>query len=302
MRSSTVVSYSIWASAPASQATSRAELAGQILQAAGGHVDRCPGRGLAGVGATLVRSGDVTGAQAALGSREQIVGVCRHHHAIAWRQIECLASGQIDTRLGLVVAGGLGAQDRIPRQVVAAREIDHQRDVAVRDWRQHAATLEPRQAARHVRPGVEPMPGGIAMARDGLRQTRDAEARHDALEIVPVQHVELAERDAPAAHLLHRWLVLVAPGIGEAEPIESIAERLENRLGLARDAGAPVDQRAEHVEEQSLRADRHGYEPAGSIPLDLSTSAAAGPDSALTRAFAASASLPLVLIPEAYTV
>src|SRR5215475_14104510 len=110
MRSSTGVSYSIWASAPASQATSRAELAGQILQAAGGNVDGRLGRGLAGARPALVRSRDVTGAQPALCCCEQIVGVRRHHHAIARRQVERLAGGEINARLGLVVAGGLGAE------------------------------------------------------------------------------------------------------------------------------------------------------------------------------------------------
>ena len=62
----------------------------------------------------------------------------------------------------------------------------------------------------------------------------------------------LAERHAGPSAFLHRRLVLAAPGVGEGEPVERMAERLEDCLGLARDAGAPVDQRAEHVEEQSL--------------------------------------------------
>ena len=76
------------------------------------------------------------------------------------------------------------------------------------------------------------------------------EARQDAIEIFPVQHVELAERRAARAHLFQRRLVLLAPGIGEGAPVELVSGGAENALGLARDAGAKVDQRAEHVEEQ----------------------------------------------------
>ena len=57
---------------------------------------------------------------------------------------------------------------------------------------------------------------------------------------------------SPGTHLLHRRLILAAPGVGECDPVERMAERLEDCLGFAGDAGAPVDQRAEHVEKQSL--------------------------------------------------
>ena len=80
----------------------------------------------------------------------------------------------------------------------------------------------------------------------------DVEPRQDALEVAPVQDVELAERQPAGADFLHRRLIFAAPGVGKGEPVERMAERLEDRLGFARDAGAPVDQRAEHVEEQAL--------------------------------------------------
>src|SRR5262245_3400418 len=79
-----------------------------------------------------------------------------------------------------------------------------------------------------------------------------------------VQHVELAERHAAGAHLLHRGLVLAAPGIGEGEPVELVATRRQHGLGLARDAAAPIDHRAEDIEEQRLRG--HGV-PAASVPI-----------------------------------
>ena len=93
-----------------------------------------------------------------------------------------------------------------------------------------------------------------------LAEPGHGKARQDALEIHPVQHVELGERDFAGPHALHARLVLAAPGVGERQPIERMAERLEDRLRLARDRVAPVDQRAEHVEEQRFG---HGRRPLG---------------------------------------
>ena len=113
------------------------------------------------------------------------------------------------------------------------------------------------------------MPREIELRHDLLGERCDAEAGQDALEVAPMQHVELAERNCTVPHLVHGGLILAAPGIGEGEPIELVAERLQHGLGLARDAGAPVDQRAEHVEEQracwriswvGLIQERHEYQ------------------------------------------
>ena len=138
----------------------------------GGDVDRHRRRRLAFARAMLVRACDVPGAQPALRRVREIVAVRRDHHAIAGRQIERLAGGEIDPRLGLEVAGDLGAEDRVPGKIVAAREIDHQRDIAVRHRREPELPLEPRQAGRHIRPGVEPMPGEIEVAHRVLGQAR----------------------------------------------------------------------------------------------------------------------------------
>ncbi len=200
-------------------------------------------------------------AQPALRCRQEIVGVGRDHHAFTRRQVERFTGSEIDARLGLVVARDLGAEDRIPREAVAAGDVDHQRDIAVRDRREQATTLEPREAGCRIRPAVEPVPRQIEIARHLLGEAVDAETRQDALEIVPVQHVELAERDAAAAHLLHRRLVLVPPGIGEGKPVELVAGRRKNALGLARDAAAPIDHGAEDIEEQRLDLDLHDAGP-----------------------------------------
>ena len=62
-------------------------------------------------------------------------------------EIERLAGSKIDTRLRLVVAGDFRAEDRVPRKVVAAREVDHQRDVAVRHGRSLKRRLSRASAA-----------------------------------------------------------------------------------------------------------------------------------------------------------
>jgi len=53
-----------------------------------------------------------------------------------------------------------------------------------------------------------------------LGERADMKARQDQLEIAPVQYVELAERYAAGAHLVHGALIFAAPGIGEGGPIE----------------------------------------------------------------------------------
>src|ERR1700730_903819 len=260
---------------------SRAEPNGQILQIGTSDLHRRVRFGFAFSGSALIGPRDMRRAQPGFGRSKQIGGMGGNHHAGSRGQIESFAGGEIYARLGLVIAGGLCTEHRVPRKTVATREVDHQRDVAVRYRGKHEPTLEARQAARRVMPCVEAMPAEIELARYVLAQARDAKARQNAVEIAPVQQVELAERDLSGAHLLHRRLILVPPRIGKGEASESVAERLENALGFARHSGAPIDERAEDVKEQ--RADRdHG----DSMPLALSTPAAAGPLSTSTRAFA----------------
>jgi hypothetical protein len=83
----------------------------------------------------------------------------RHHRAGLRPKIECRGGSEIDARLRLVIAGNLGAEYGIPGKIVAARQIDHQRNIAVRYRRQQIVALEPGEAARYVGPSVEPMPG-----------------------------------------------------------------------------------------------------------------------------------------------
>src|SRR5215471_7315380 len=82
-----------------------------------------------------------------------------------------------------------------------------------------------------------------------------------------MQYVELAEGNVPVAHLIHRALVFPAPGVREGEPVDRGAERLEHLLGLARDAGAPVDQGAEDIKEQRFGFCGHDHHTVNGFPF-----------------------------------
>jgi hypothetical protein len=98
------------------------------------------------------------------------------------------------------------------------------------------------------------VPGEVELAQRLVGQARNAEARQDALEVAAVQDVEPGERDAPLLHLGHGRLVFAAPGVREGGPIEIVAEGFQDALALAGDAAAPIDEGAEHVEEQRFDA------------------------------------------------
>ena len=56
--------------------------------------------------------------------------------------------------------------------------------------------LEPRERRRHVRPSIEPVPSEREFVQDVVGKIAQTKTRHEALEIAPVQHVELAKRNA----------------------------------------------------------------------------------------------------------
>ena len=56
----------------------------------------------------------------------EISAVRCDHHALPGLEAERLGRGQVHARLGLVVARDFGAEDRIPAEIVAAREVGHQ--------------------------------------------------------------------------------------------------------------------------------------------------------------------------------
>ena len=135
------------------------------------------------------------GFQPALRGGFEIAAVGRDHHALVRFEIECFRGREINAGLRLVIAGDFGAQDRVPMQMIAAREVSHQRDVSVRHRREQKIFAQARKAGGDVRPGIEPMPGEIEVFERPLVGPADREPRQDPFEIHPVQHVELRERN-----------------------------------------------------------------------------------------------------------
>src|SRR5207237_2242684 len=74
----------------------------------------------------------------------------------------------------------------------------------------------------------------------------------DLIQHAPVQNIEFEERLTPGTDLFHAGLIQRPPGIRKFNPIEIIAERLENTLGIVRHSIAPVYASAEHIENQPL--------------------------------------------------
>src|SRR5262245_26766336 len=93
------------------------------------------------------------------------------------------------------------------------------------------------------------MPRERKFAQSVVGQIAQTEARHEALEIAPVQHIEFAKRDPPGANFLHPGLVFTAPGVRKGKPVEVVSKGSEDPLRLASHRGAPVDERPEHVKK-----------------------------------------------------
>src|SRR5262249_61509631 len=95
------------------------------------HIHRYRRAGLARAGAMLVWPRNVTGAQTARRRGSEIAAVRRDHHALGGREVKCLTGCEIDARFRFVVARDLRAENGIPGKNVAAREINHKRNISV---------------------------------------------------------------------------------------------------------------------------------------------------------------------------
>ena len=89
-------------------------------------------------------------------------------------------------------------------------------------------------------------------------QSGKAELIEHDRKILAMQVVEPDPRAAAAAHLLHRGLIERAPADPRRPPIALDAARTKEAAQLARDAAAPVDHRAEHVERERHIVQGHG--------------------------------------------
>lgn len=137
--------------------------------------------------------------------------------------------------------------------------------------------LEAHQAGQHVGPGIEPMPGQGQRIQLRRRDRRGVEARlrQDGFQVFPVQRVQRHERTPAAAHGFHSRLIAPAPGIGKRRRAGGRPMTFEKRRHLAGHAVAPVNHRAEHIEQQ-------GPDLVHLSPLCRQAATAATPGTALT--------------------
>ena len=173
-------------------------------------------------------------------------------HALPRLQIECRGCGEVHRGRRFEISGNVGAQNRVPPQIIAARQVAHDRDVPVRHRGDEIPRPECRKPDGNVRPCIEAVPRQDQLMQRGFLQRLEAKMRQDLPQRPSVQHIQLHVRLAARAHLLHGRLVLVAPGVGELIPIHGMAHRLQQLLRLTRNAGSPVDEGAEHIEEKRL--------------------------------------------------
>src|SRR5262249_37391295 len=133
------------------------------------------------------------------------------------------------------------SEDGIPRNVVAPRHVRHQRNVAVRAWCHQEPLVQPCKGWADIRPRVELVPGEIELGQRRLIELADLEPWQDAFEVLSMQDVELHEWPAARPHLLHARAIFPTPGRGELEPIQIVAERLEDLFALPRDTVSPIN-------------------------------------------------------------
>ena len=119
------------------------------------------------------------------------------------------------------------------------------------------------------------MPGAVEIIEPGLaEQLRiDPVIGQHAVQVLPVQDVEPGPGTAASAAFLHRRLVAAAPGIGEGARVDvAAAELRQHRRRIARHALAPVDDRTEDVENESLYVFEHHFVSCAHLASNSQTS------------------------------
>ena len=96
------------------------------------------------------------------------------------------------------------------------------------------------------------MPHAVHVVLVGLAQGGDAVAGQQLVEALAVQDIEDGPGAAARAHLLHGRLVERAPVVGEGSPVGDDAFLGGEAAEIVDEARAPVDDGAEHVEQQGL--------------------------------------------------
>ncbi len=105
------------------------------------------------------------------------------------------------------------------------------------------------EAGTAIGPGVEPVPEIDEFGAIGVAEGRDVVAAGDLDQSVAMQVIEDGPGDGTTADAIHRWAVGATPGIGDVGPIGGDAAQGAEAFEAGDDAAAPIDQGAEHVEQ-----------------------------------------------------
>lgn len=204
--------------------------------------------------AVLGRPADERGAQAELCSGGEVSVVSGDHADLVGFETEDIGGAQVRGGIGFVGSSHLGAEDRIPRKLCAFCHVESQADVRVRQRRDDEPLLQLGQPGDRVRPRIEAMPGEIRLLEHPGRDRCGIDPRlgEHGLKVLPMEHIETDELTPAAAHPLHRRLVLRSPAIGELMCIKigNMVAQVQGHLGG--DTAPPVDDGAEHIEDQGL--------------------------------------------------
>jgi hypothetical protein len=155
------------------------------------------------------------------------------------------------------VADEFGGEDQVPGKPRPLCHVDEQGDVAVGERGDDVTLLEPRQPFDGVRPGVQAVPDPVKVILLFFGQGLDAELAEQLLERDAVEVVELRPGELAVAHPVHRGRVPAPPGVGEGRPFHVEVLVSAEFLALPDDGRAPVQDRAEHVEDERFWSGRH---------------------------------------------
>ena len=204
----------------------------------------------------LVGAREEPGGETMRPRRREVAVMRRHHHHLGRRQVEQRAGAEIGLRVGLVVTEQVAAEHHVPRQAGMFGEIGQQRDVAVRERGDDEPPLQPRQPRHGIRPRSQPVPEAGDLPPRRLVQPGDAELADQPVQRLAMQHIERCPGAFAVPHPVHRRHIGAAPGIDQRRPVGREAA-CGAEIGQVLDqAAAPIDHRAEHVENQRLHVHR----------------------------------------------
>ena len=178
----------------------------------------------------------------------------RDHHRFFRPCSEQRSPTQVGLRVRFVVVEELRGQDAVPRQPAVLGHLGKERHVAVGQCRDDEFLFQAFQSAHRIGPGPQTVPDAVEVIHVGFGQPCDPEAREDLLQDQPMQPVDVHPRQIAAADAVHGWPVSGAPRVSERCCVQLEPAFGGECLGFADDAAAPVDDRAEHVEQKHTRS------------------------------------------------